>query len=1063
MNDALESLLQAHLDGELDAVEQAAVEEALRVDPEAKATYDELAALGGMLGELYSEVEATEVKVSVPGVPIPGQAEAPAKKRSGTGRAARPGSDAARQSTIGSQSKSGMGRVSRAPKQIAGYTIQRELARGGMGRVYLAHQISLDRPVALKVLAPEWTENEQFVARFIREARLAGTIRHGNLVQIYEVGEHGEGPQRCLWFSMELVEGEDAEQLLSREGQVAQRRVVEIALGVAQALEAAHQKGVVHRDIKPANVLLTKEGNVKLADLGLAKGVEGGGDGSITMKKTVIGSPNYMSPEQAQDIRQVDTRADVYSLGATMLHMVSGDAPFGKGTPIEILARVLRDTAALPDVVGGEAFDPSLKAVIVRCMEKDPAARYQTPGELAGELQSWLDGTLAAPAGVASARASKRLKRRGSRRHSSGARRLASEGVPSSRDMRPLLAAAAAVLIAALGFLALNSGEPDADLASKSPATSPSATKIQPSQTARPRATRVQPNATPEVQPSRRPEPQGSQVELAPEVATAIDALERFDAQQPEQVGERFRRARDFLNKHRQTPAAGRAREILHDAERRLTKLRESADSKAQALTDLGQFDSARRIYRDHFREHGEDLPGRGQIRLALSDLDTRIQTGLRRDLPEVEAHIDAGRKAQARELLEEIATYAGPVEEAAERARLSRAAREGAAPEATPAETPQATPGPNKEPGKEPAKPVDERAAALAKGEALLDQVEGLVNDKKMGQARKRLPAALAAAEEFDELKERAAALAAMINPARPKWTDLASAILHGKLTAKEATKSDDDEDPAVVATLAYEFEREEEAEDWRLPHFRGDKVEPIRRYLNGLKEKTKTKVEPFQVITKYKSLAGYGHDRRRAVLTFSPRYPVEVRMTAKPIEGTNLLVAFGEKNPVVAGAGYVLPEVPVARKAPGEIRNAIRRATAISQKRGPVAAVFYEQRPMFHEEIEVGRGRLRKNRRTQMRVRYEPIEGDEEADGRVTVWIGKKKVVVAEVSYEGPVVVSLLTLGSGVAYESIELEGVVSKQFQERVNRAYNEAKSKDAALLRKAFRKVDDRKRK
>jgi serine/threonine protein kinase len=1051
MNDALESLLQAHLDGELDAVEQAAVEEALRVDPEAKATYDELAALGGMLGKLYTGVEATEVQVSVPGVPIPG---APVqKKRPGTGRAGRP-SDAARQSAIGT--KSSTGRVSRAPKQIAGYTIQRELARGGMGRVYLAHQISLDRPVALKVLAPEWTENEQFVARFIREARLAGTIRHGNLVQIYEVGEHGEGADRCLWYSMELVEGEDGEQLLGREGQVPQRRVVEIALGVAQALQAAHQKGVVHRDIKPANVLLTKEGAVKLADLGLAKGVEGG-DGSITMKKTVIGSPNYMSPEQAQDIRQVDTRADVYSLGATMLHLVSGDAPFGSGTPIEILARVLRDTAHFPDVVGGEAFDPALKALIKRCMEKDPASRYQTPGELAQELQSWLDGTLAAPAGVAGARASKRLKRRGSRRHSSDARRLASERVPSSRDVRPLLAAAAAVLITALGFIFLKSSDPGPEVANKTPGTSPvkvpSKTRAQPSRTERPRATRVQPSAA----PSRsQPRPSASRVELSPEVATAIDELERFDAQQPEKVGERFRRARDFLNKHRQTPAASRAREILHDAERRLTKLREDADSKALALTDLGQFDSARRIYQNHFREHGEDLPGRGQIRLALSDLDTRIETGLRRDLPQVQAHLDAGRKAEARDLLEEIATYAGPVEERAERERLSRAAHEGEAPQVTPtpAEAPKVTPSPA---------PVDEQAAALAKAEQLLDEVEGLVNEKKLDRARRRLPEALKAAEEFEELAERAKALAALVNPERPKWTDLASAILHGKLTTKEGEKSDDDEEPPVVATLAYEFEAEGEADDWRLPRSRGDKIEPIRRYLNNLKQKTKVKVEPFQVIEKYKTLAGYGHDRRRSILTFSPRHPVEVRMTAKPLEGTNLLVAFGEKNPVVAGAGYVLPDIPVARRAPGEIRNAIRRATAISQKRGPVAVVFYEERPMFHEEIEVGRGRLRKNRRTKLRVRYEPIEGDEEVDGRVTVWIGKKKVVVAEVSYEGPVVVSLMTLGSGVAYEEIELEGVVSKQFKERVNRAYNQAKSKDAAPLRKAFRKLDDRKKK
>lgn len=1059
MNEALESLLQAHLDGELDSVEQAAVEEALRVDPEAKATYDELAALGGMLGNLYAEVAATPVVVAVPGVPMPGA------------QAGSQSSEVARKSAMGTTS--GTGKLSRAPKQIAGYKIQRELARGGMGRVYLAHQISLDRPVALKVLAPEWTENEQFVARFVREARLAGTIRHGNLVQIYEVGEHGEGIDRCLWFSMELVEGEDCEQLVGREKQVPQRRVAEIALGVAGALEAAHQKGVVHRDIKPANILLTKDGSVKLADLGLAKGVQGG-DASITMKKTVIGSPNYMSPEQAQDIRQVDTRADVYSLGATMLHLVTGDAPFGKGTPIEILARVLRDPISIPDVVGGEVFDPALRGLIARCMEKDPTARYQTPADLAAELTAWLEGTLtasagtlAASAGVAGARSSKRLKRRGSRRHSSGARRLATEGIASRRDMRPLLAAAAAVLIAALGFIFFKGSDPDQDLALVSPTASSPDTKVTPTYPdtsgSRPRATRVQPSATPtkSAAPSESPRESGTdRPPLEPEVASALEELERFDAQHPDRVGDRFRRARDFLNTHRRTPAASRARELLHDSERRLSKLREEADSKALALTDLGQFDRARRVYRGHLREHGQDVPGRAQIRLALGDLDTRVQSALRRDLPLVEAHIEAGRHGEARNLLEEISDYAGPAEERAERSRLSKAAH-GDTPQASPApkvpEGPNATPAPNETPA-----PVDERAAALAKAEKLLNEVEGLVNDKKLGRARRRLPDAMAAAAEFDELKERAAALAAMVNPERPKWNELASAILNGKLTLGETlNEGEDDEEPAVLATLAYEFESEAEAGDWRLPHRRGDKVEPFRRYLLGLTDASKNKVAPWEVIEKRKTLAAYGFDRRRSVLSFSPGYPVEVRLTAKAIQGTNLLVAFGEKRPVIAGVGYVLPELPVARNAPGEIRNALRRSTAISRKRGPVAAVFYEDRPMFHEEVEVARHRTKKNRRTSMRVRYEPIEGDEEVDGKITVWIGKKKVVVAEVSYEGPVIVSLLTLGSGVAYESIEVEGVASKQFKNRVQASYKDAKSKDPVALRKAFRKHDDRK--
>ncbi|MBL4844490.1 MAG: hypothetical protein JKY65_03095, partial [Planctomycetes bacterium] len=354
-----------------------------------------------------------------------------------------------------------------------------------------------------------------------------------------------------------------------------------------------------------------------------------------------------------------------------------------------------------------------------------------------------------------------------------------------------------------------------------------------------------------------------------------------------------------------------------------------------------------------------------------------------------------------------------------------------------------------------------DERPAALAAAGKLLDEVEAWAQEGKLGRARRKLPDALKAAGEFEELEERAAEVAALVNPVQPKWPALASAILHGKLTIEgEVTKGeeDDDEEPPI-ATLAYEFEDVDEAQDWRLPH-RRDKVEPIRRYLNGLP--LKSKVEPWKVIEKRKSLAGFGFDRRRCVLSFSPAYPCEVRMTAKSIQGTNILVAFGEKRPVIAGVGYVLPELPIARNAPGDLRNRIRRSGAISRKRGPVAAVFYEERPMIHDEIEFGRHRLRKNRRTQVRVRYEPLEGDEGVDGRITVWVGKKKVVVAEVAYDGPIVVSLLTLGSGVAYESIELEGVVSKQFRNRLKDAFHDANSDEPAKLRKAFRKADDRKK-
>ena len=1071
MNEAIEALLQAHHDGELTPAEQAEVEAALESDPQALAAHQELGALGDLLRGMYAEVEATDVAVEVPGVPSVASAAPLAAAPSAPASGARAKSERPEAVRSSMGKASGTGRVSRPPRQIAGYRIEHELARGGMGRVYRGHQLSLDRPVAIKVLAPEWTENEQFVARFVREARLAGTIRHANLVQIYEVGDHVEGNERCLWYSMELIEGEDAEQLLSREGSVPQRRVAEIALGVARALTAAHSKGIVHRDIKPANVLLTRDGGIKLADLGLAKG-EDQGDGSVTMKKTVIGSPNYMSPEQAQDIRGTDTRSDVYSLGATILHLVTGEAPFGKGTPIEVLARVLRDAPQIPDVVGGEAFDPALRAIVTRCLEKDPEARYQTPTELGQALESWLAGELEAPA--VGGRASKRLRRSGrrsssdarrssseGRRPSSDVRRLASERIEAGRDMRPLLAAAAAVLITSLGFIFLRGSGNESSLAEGSSPT-PSASDRVEIDAPRPRATRVQASpsaAAPSPSATSSGPPAAS---LEPGVAAELDDLIRFEEQFPEQVGERFRRARTFLDKHRASAAAGRAREVLLAAEKRLGDLRREADSKALALVDLGQLDRARGVYQEFLREQGEDVPGRSEVRLAVGDIDTRIQTALERDLTRAQGLIEAGNKRAAADLLEEIEVYAGPMERREERTRLAAIA---GAKEPAPTPTPGATPGPDATPAPSATPAPEEPGLALKKAReelvaiAALAKGEGAQEDGKLEEARKRFPAARRAAEPFEELKEQVAEVAALLEVVEPEWTDLAAAIAYGKLTFT-GDKPGKDEEDLRVATLAYDFQEPEQAQDWRLPHARDPKTEVVRRYLNGLEPDAK--VEPWEVLEKRGTFAGFGHDRRRSILTFSSKAPCEIRITAKPLQGTNLLVSLGEKRPVLAGLGYLLPELSLAR-ATGEFRNAISRAMAISRQRGPVSAICYEEQPMIHEDVAIGRYRLRKGRSTEMRVRFEPLSDREGIDGELSIWVGKKKVLAGEVAVGGVVSFSLLTLGSGIGYEEIQLEGVPSRQFRERVKESYHEAKSRESAPLREAFRKKDDREKK
>ncbi|MBX3471787.1 MAG: protein kinase, partial [Planctomycetes bacterium] len=343
--DTLEELLQAHLDGELAPEEAATVDAHLPGCAGCREAVDELRVLGERLGELFVAREQEAASVAVPGIPAAGAAARPATQR-----------------------------------VFGGYRLEQEIARGGMGTVHRAVQLSMDRPVALKVLAPRLAEDEEFVARFLREAKVAATLSHPNLVTIYDVGREGG----TLFYSMELVEGEDAEAAMKRHGgHLPPRQAVEAALGAARALEAARQAGIVHRDVKPANILLTPGGGVKLTDLGLAKATEAAAQGrdvgSLTLERKVIGSPNYMSPEQAGDLRAATHRSDVYSLGATLLHLLTGQTPFAGGSPIEVIARVLRDPPALPErLPGGEPLDADLRRTLARALEKDPAARHAT-------------------------------------------------------------------------------------------------------------------------------------------------------------------------------------------------------------------------------------------------------------------------------------------------------------------------------------------------------------------------------------------------------------------------------------------------------------------------------------------------------------------------------------------------------------------------------------------------------------------------------------------------------------------------------------------------------------
>jgi TolB-like protein/predicted Ser/Thr protein kinase len=286
-------------------------------------------------------------------------------------------------------------------KTVSHYRILEKLGGGGMGVVYKAEDATLGRQVALKFLPQEWREDKQAVERFQREARAAAALNHPNICTIHEVGEHEGQP----FLVMELLEGETLKQRLSAQP-LKVNEILELAIPIALALEAAQSKGIVHRDIKPANIFLTQEGGVKILDFGLAKVARAGGPssasetltGSLTAAGDVVGTVQYMSPEQTLG-QPVDVRTDLFSFGSVLYEMATGRAPFLGATPGETIARILHSE---PEAMG--QFNPEVPAELERitrkCLEKKRQERYQTAKELRVELQGLKRAAESGQAGV---------------------------------------------------------------------------------------------------------------------------------------------------------------------------------------------------------------------------------------------------------------------------------------------------------------------------------------------------------------------------------------------------------------------------------------------------------------------------------------------------------------------------------------------------------------------------------------------------------------------------------------------------------------------------------------
>jgi eukaryotic-like serine/threonine-protein kinase len=271
-------------------------------------------------------------------------------------------------------------------QQIPGYQLLEKVGQGSMGIVFKARQLSMNRPVAIKVLQPRLATNPKDLERFLREAHLAAKLSHHNIVQAIDAGSTG----KVHYFVMEYVEGTTIDQYL-KEGKVfGEREALEIILQIARALDHAQSRQLIHRDIKPANIVLTTEGIAKLADLGLARQTVGDG-WAAEEKGLVIGTPFYIAPEQIRGRQDIDGRADIYSLGATLYHMVTGQPPF-PGTEVDpVLSAHLREELTPPDHVN-TTLSSGLGEVVEFMMAKDPAQRYPSPQDLILDLECLLAG-----------------------------------------------------------------------------------------------------------------------------------------------------------------------------------------------------------------------------------------------------------------------------------------------------------------------------------------------------------------------------------------------------------------------------------------------------------------------------------------------------------------------------------------------------------------------------------------------------------------------------------------------------------------------------------------------
>jgi serine/threonine-protein kinase len=493
------------------------------------------------------------------------------------------------------------------PRRLGGFELIEKIGRGGMGSVFKAHQVDLDRTVAVKVLSPRLARNDEFVEQFLREARSAGRLNHPNIVAAIDVGE-SDG---VYYFAMEYVDGETLAQELKRQGPLPEERAIAIAVEVAKALDAAHQRGLIHRDIKPDNIMLARDGRVRVTDFGLARMVDPDGR-PTTDSSRFIGTPAYMAPEQVKGQPDVDCRADIFSLGVTLFQMLTGERPFTGPNTVSLAAAVI--TEPLPSI---RQRRPDVSLAICRVVEKmtakDPAERYATPADVIAALQQ------AASAPKLRGRAPAAQRRPAPRRRKS-----------SSAGLVIAVAAVVAGLIV-LGLILSEQG--------RSPQPPPQPRTKSPPRTKTP---------TPEPGPPTPAATPGE--ELFGRLQAAMANAERYAQEHPKAYASQLERYRQILNDFPPDQQVYLPREgiqLIEQASERIQSIRDQA--KQAAETEL-----------QRRRQRAKALLDAGRVPQALRLFDT-FPTELK--TPAVEAELAAERQ----KFLEQLATLYESIDQQAE------------------------------------------------------------------------------------------------------------------------------------------------------------------------------------------------------------------------------------------------------------------------------------------------------------------------------------------------------------------------------------------------------------